>query len=91
MTSTSSSKNEEDLTFTYGEAEESPSLPVPMLMLQWLGENFLAFAQSAIKSDWSIWMRKTVDFFSCASVLIYVAGYTCGYWLRKIVSKLPRG
>ena len=91
MTSTSSSKSEEDLTFAFGEVGASPSLPVPMLMLQWLSENFLAFVQSAIKSDWSIWMRKTVDFFSCALTLVYVAGYTCGYWLRKIVSKLLRG
>jgi hypothetical protein len=83
MTSSSSSKKEEDLTFAFGDVSDSPSLPVPMLMLQWLCDRCLAFVRTAIKSDWSIWMRNAVGAWACASVAAYVAGSTCGYWLRK--------
>ena len=90
MTSASSSKKEEDLTFSFGDTGGFYTLPAGMLMLLWLYEKCLVFVQTAIKSDWSLWMRKTAGAVSCACVLTYVAGYTCGYWLHQLNAKLTR-
>ena len=88
MTSASSSKKEEDLTFAFGDAGESPTLPVPMLMLQWLYEQCLGFVRTAIKNDWSPWLRSVAGAWACASVAFYVAGYTCGYWLHRLNDRI---
>ena len=90
MTSASSSKNEEDLTFSFGDTGGFHTLPAGMLMLLWLYEKCLVFVQMAMKSDWGPWLRKLCGAWACASVAVYVAGYACGYWVHQLNAKLTR-
>ncbi len=88
MTSASSSKKEEDLTFAFGDTGGLHSLPALILMLLSLYEKCLDYAKAAIKSDWSPWIRKLVGAWICACVAVYVAGYTCGYWLHRLNDRI---
>ena len=90
MTSASSSKKEEDLTFSFGDVGESPTLPASMLMLLSLYEKCLVCVQAAMKSEWGPWLRKFCGAWACASVAVYVAGYTCGYWVHELSARLAR-
>ena len=88
MTSASSSKKEEDLTFSFGDAGASHTLPASMLMLLSLYEKWIDFAQMAMKSEWGPWLRKVAGGWACLSVAVYVAGYTCGMWVHQLNAKL---
>jgi hypothetical protein len=88
MTSASSSKKEEDLTFSFGDVGESPTLPVFMLSLLSLYEKCIDFALWVTKSNWGQWARSCVGAFSCACVCVYVAGEACGYWFRRFCSSI---
>lgn len=88
MASASSSKKEEDLTFSFGDVGESPTLPVFMLSLLSLYEKCIDFALWVTKSNWGQWARSCVGAFSCACVGVYVAGETCGYWFRRSSSSI---
>jgi len=90
MTSASSSKKEEDLTFSFGDTGGFHTLPAGMLMLLWLYEKCSDFVQKAMKSDWGPWLRKVAGTWSCACVVVYVAGYTCGHWVHQLNAKLTR-
>ena len=90
MTSASSSKKEEDLIFTFGDTGKPHTLPVPILMLLWLSEKCLDYGQRAIKSDWALPMRKAAGALSCTCVAVYVAGYTCGYWVHRLNDRIAR-
>ena len=90
MTSASSSKKEEDLTFAFGDTGGLHSLPAPTLMLLSLYEKCLDFAKMAIKSDWSPWMRKAAGAWACASVAVYVASYTCGAWVHRLNDRVTQ-
>jgi hypothetical protein len=88
MTSASSSKKEEDLTFSFGDVGESPTLPVFMLSLLSLYEKCIDFVLWVTKSNWGQWARSCVGAFSCACVCVYVAGEACGYWFRRFCSSI---
>jgi hypothetical protein len=88
MTSQFSSKKEKELTFVFGDTGELHSLPAPILTLLSLYEKCLDYAKAAIKSDWSPWMRDIAGVFACASVAVYVAGYTCGYWVHRLNDRI---
>ena len=88
MTSASSSKKEEDLTFSFGDTGASHTLPASMLMLLSLYERWIDFAQMAMKSEWGPWLRKVAGAWACLSVAVYVAGYTCGMWVHQLNAKL---
>ena len=90
MTSVSSSKNEEDLTFSFGDTGGFHTLPAGMLMLLWLYEKCLVFVQTAMRSEWGPFLRKLAGTWACASVAVYVAGYTCGYWVHQLSARLAR-
>lgn len=90
MTSASSSKKEEDLTFSFGDTGASHTLPASMLMLLSLYEKCLVCVQAAMKSEWGPWLRKLCGAWACASVAVYVAGYTCGAWVHRLNAKLSR-
>ena len=90
MTSASSSKKEEDLTFSFGDTGALHTLPASMLMLLSLYEKWIDFAQMAMKSEWGPFLRKVAGAWACASVAVYVAGYTCGYWVHQLNAKLTR-
>ena len=90
MTSASSSKNEEDLTFSFGDTGEFHTLPAGMLMLLSLYERWIDFARMVMKSEWGPFLRKVAGAWACASVAFYVAGATCRSWVAKIASKVMR-
>jgi hypothetical protein len=90
MTSASSSKNEEDLTFSFGDTGASHTLPASMLMLLSLYERWIDFARMVMKSEWGPWLRKVAGVWACLSVVVYVAGYTCGTWVHQLNAKLTR-
>ncbi len=90
MTSASSSKKEEDLTFSFGDTGASHTLPAGMLMLLSLYERWIGFAQMAMKSKWGPFLRRVAGAWACASVAVYVAGYTCGAWVHQLNAKLSR-
>lgn len=90
MTSASSSKKEEDLTFAFGDTGELHSLPAPILTVLSLIEKCLYYAKTAIKSEWSPWMRKAAGAWACASVAVYVAGYTCGAWVHRLNDRVAQ-
>ena len=90
MTSASSSKKEEDLTFSFGDTGASHTLPASMLMLLSLYERWIDFARMAMKSEWGPWLRKVAGGWACLSVAVYVAGYTCGMWVHQLNAKLTR-
>ena len=43
-----------------------------------------------MKSEWGPWLRKFCGAWACASVAVYVAGYTCGYWVHELSARLAR-
>lgn len=44
--------------------------------------------KKVIRSEWSETLRSIAGAASCAGVVTYVAGYTCGYWSRRAWSKV---
>ena len=44
--------------------------------------------KQALRSDWSQTFRSVAGAVSCAGVVTYVAGYTCGYWSRRVWGKV---
>jgi hypothetical protein len=90
MTSASSSKNEKDLTFSFGDTGSFPTPQADMSMLLWLYERWLICERKVLSSDPGPAMRKLAGGFACVCVAFYVAGATCRRWLAKIASKVMR-
>lgn len=44
--------------------------------------------KQALRSDWSETLRSIAGAASCAGVVTYVAGYTCGYWFHRARLKM---
>jgi hypothetical protein len=90
MTSASSSKNEKDLTFSFGDTGSLPTPQADMSILLWLYERWLICERKVTLSDPGLAMRKLAGGFACACVAFYVAGATCRSWVAKIASKVMR-
>jgi hypothetical protein len=90
MTSASSSKNEKDLTFSFGGTGSLPTPQADMSMLLWLYEKWLICERKVLSSDPGTAMRRVAGGFACACVAFYVAGATCRSWVAKIASKVMR-
>lgn len=90
MTSVSSSKNDKDLTFSFGDTGSLPTLQADMSMLLWLYERWLICERKVTSSDPGLAIRKLAGGFACVCVAFYVAGATCRSWVAKIASKVMR-
>ena len=90
MTSASSSKKEEDLTFSFGDTGSLPTPQADMSMLLWLYERWLICERKVLSSDPGAAMRRVAGGFVCACVAFYVAGATCRSLFAKIASKVMR-
>lgn len=84
--STFSLKNLKELISTSEAEDVPPTLLASISIALWLYELWNGFINKVIKTAWGPGLRSIAGACACAAVAVYVAGYTCGYWLRKLFS-----